>query len=103
MKALCLLALAAGLAIAQTKPVTQTPTQTAGDAHVQVFVTARGKTYHTYRDCIGLQRSKSVLEANEAQAQQHGLTLCGICAHRHHAVVGKSNAAWAKAEGDGKK
>ena len=84
------------LVIAQPRTVTQTPTQTAGSSQVQVFVTVKGKTYHAYRDCIGLQRSKTVLTSDEAAAQQHGLTLCGICAHRHHAGVVKDNRSWAK-------
>lgn len=83
---------------AQVKPVTERPTQTAGSAHVEVYVTPKGKTYHTYRDCIGVSRSHSVLTASEADAQQHGLTLCGICAHRHHAGAGATNESWAKPE-----
>lgn len=99
------LILAAALALSsfaaqQTKPVTETRTQTAGSARITVYVTQHGKkTYHTYRDCASLGRSKTVLTASEADAQQHGLVLCGICAHRHHAgVVAGDNSNWAKAE-----
>ncbi len=62
-----------------------------------VFVTAHSKkTYHTHRDCIALTRSKQVYQADEKTAQSHGLTLCGICAHRHHSeTVGGNNSAWA--------
>ena len=81
---------------AQPKPVTETKTQTAGNPKVAVFVTAKGKTYHTYRDCMSLSRAKTVLSASEADAEQHGLTLCGICAHRHHSAT--NNSAWAKQE-----
>lgn len=95
--AITALLLSAGLSFAaQVKPVTERPTQTAGSAHVQVFVTPKGKTYHTYRDCIGVSRSHSVLTATEADAQQHGLVLCGICAHRHH--VQATNETWATPE-----
>ena len=65
-----------------------------------VFVTARGqKYYHTHRDCISLSRSSRVLVADEKEAQSHGLTLCSICAHRHHAeTVNRDNKNWAKPE-----
>lgn len=91
------LLLSVGCLLAQQHPVTETPTQTAGNAHVTIYVTAKGKTYHTYRDCIGLSRSKTVLTSDERSAQQHGLTLCGICAHRHHAQA-PTNSLWATPE-----
>lgn len=66
----------------------------------EVFVTERGQTYyHTYRDCIGLSHSKTVLTADEKEAQSHGLVLCRICAHRHHSrTVDGNNKNWAKPE-----
>lgn len=62
-----------------------------------VFITAHGKkSYHTHRDCMSLKRAKTVLTADETTAQAHGLTICGICAHRHAKTAGGNNTAWAK-------
>jgi hypothetical protein len=94
-RAILLLVLAASLAA--QKPVTQMPTQTAGNARVQVWVTAKGKTYHSYRDCGRLEHSAHVLVTNEAIAQQHGLIICKICLHRHDAKTG-ANSGWAQPE-----
>ncbi len=71
----------------------------AGSETERVYVTPKGKTYHTHRDCIGLTRSTRVLVASEHTAQVQGLRLCGICAHRHHAKVVDDNGSWAKPEG----
>lgn len=75
-----------------------THTQTAGSQSVVVYVTSHSKVYHTWRDCARLDGAR-VLVASEADAEQHGLIQCRICAHRHHsAVVGGKNENWAKAE-----
>ena len=89
--------LGVAFSFAQTPhPVQDQHTQTAGNKAVMVWLTPKGKTYHTWRDCIGLERSKQVLISDEATAEQHGLTLCGICAHRHH--VQSKTLDWAKPE-----
>lgn len=68
----------------------------AGSHRIAVYFSQHGKTYHTHRDCGTLRRSKTVLTAAEHDAQVHGLTLCSICAHRHHAgVVDGKNSSWA--------
>lgn len=94
MKRLITIALLA-LSSLQGQP---TPPPAAGSQTVQVYVTPKGKTYHTHRDCIGLTRSSRVLVANEHAAQVQGLRLCGICAHRHHAKVVGDNGSWATPE-----
>lgn len=105
-----LLGAVAGLAIVGGMygvPAPQRPTLedgapvAAGSTHVKVYVTPKGKTYHTHRDCIGLTRSKDVLVASEYDAQVQGITLCSICAHRHHAQTGKAgNRTWATPEAE---
>jgi hypothetical protein len=87
--------------LAQVPPTSgpQTHTQTAGSSAVKVYVTSHGKVYHTWRDCSRLDHAV-VLTATEADAEQHGLTQCKVCAHRHHAgVVPSGNSAWAQPEG----
>ncbi len=70
----------------------------ASYANAGVYLTPRAKTYHAFRDCIALARSQHVLEADEHAAQEHGLTLCGICAHRHRGKVDGANTTWAAPE-----
>lgn len=65
-----------------------------------VYMSQRGKTYHTDRHCMSLKRAQVVLTADEKEAQAHGLTLCGICKHRHAGKApAKGAAAWATPEG----
>jgi hypothetical protein len=71
---------------------------TAGET--TVFLSAHGKTYHSHRDCMSLSRAKTVYTATETAARAHGLTLCGICAHRKGPNAQKgSNGAWAQEAG----
>ncbi len=47
-----------------------------------VYVTAHGKTYHMARNCMALAKSSGVLQTTAKLAEEHGLKLCAICAHR---------------------
>lgn len=90
--------LSAGLVCGQSPKLDDGAPVAAGDSQITVYLSAHGKTYHTHRDCGSLGRSKTVLTASEHDAQVHGLTLCGICAHRHHTAAGSTNGNWAKPE-----
>lgn len=75
------------------------PAYTPGSIATPVFMSLKGKTYHTHRECMSLSRARVVLTTNEHDAQVHGLILCSICAHRHQAgAVNGKNAAWATPE-----
>lgn len=91
--------LGASLLFADTRPMLDDGAPVAaGSRAVTIYVTQKGKIYHTHRDCSGLSRS-TVLQSTEYDAQVHGLTLCKICAHRHHAAsIDGKNGSWAKAE-----
>ncbi len=65
------------------------------------YFTAKGKTWHSSRNCMALARSKNVLQADSSDAERHGLVECSICAHRHagaHAKAKQANSSWGKAE-----
>lgn len=47
-----------------------------------VYITIKGHTYHTHRECIALRTTKEPREMTLAQAKAAGLELCQICAHR---------------------
>lgn len=47
-----------------------------------VYVTKTGKTYHTYRNCMSLVRSKSVKTANDNICAIKGMKKCKICQQR---------------------
>lgn len=46
------------------------------------WITPKGKTYHTHRDCIALRSTAKPVELSDKQAVAKGLTLCGICNRR---------------------
>ncbi len=88
-----------GLAVAQ--PYAMVPGASGGKVAIPVssfvYVTAHGKTYHTAKTCMALAKSGAVLQTTAKIAEEHGLKLCGICAHRGvHAASGRTfDNSWA--------
>ena len=65
-----------------------------------VYVTPKGKTFHTDKTCMSLAKSHNILTTDDKTAEAHGLRECAICAHRHAGTTDKksktSNESWAK-------
>jgi hypothetical protein len=57
-----------------------------------VHLTPNGKTFHRTEQCAILKRSTTVLSAEKAVAEQHGLKPCRSC----YAVRKANNRGWAK-------
>ena len=52
-----------------------------------VYVTTKGKTYHTERNCLSLMRSKDVRTANSLVCSMKGMHECRACSLRKNRAV----------------
>lgn len=95
MKSIVLAVLMAATLMAADTPVGPSGTKVAIPLSSVVYVTARGKTYHTSRECMSVAKS-TVLQTTAKLAEAHGLKLCGICARRGVSKAKTFDNSWAK-------